>query len=536
MRKKITSIFLSLIYCILITIGHSFYRSNSFDYISNHLIKVIIKFIILFIIFYFAFNKIFELLDNLKIKNKNYNNKILLIFDKHPFIFSFISMFICYLIYLIAFYPIVMSNDPSYQILQYFHIDNKYSYYNILLDNNVIITNHHPVLHTLLLGKCASIGREYFNNINIGLFIYTIIQTIILISTLSYTIYYMKNKNIDIRYRFICLLIYSLVPVFPFYALSPVKDVIFGCFVILYIICFYEFINKDKINIKDIIKIILISIMLFLFRNNGIHIFILSFPFLLFLNKKNFKQILLIIIIVFSMFLLYKDIILPHYKITPTSKREALSIPFQQTARYCLTYPSEVTKNEKEAINKILNYDLLKDYNPELSDPIKNQFNKYSTDEDLKNYFKVWYEMGKKHPKTYIESVINNTYGYYYPRKTNWYIYYKYLPILQEHGFDYHYNKLFKLRGLLSFYGHMYQYIPLLGLIVNIGFNTYLLIFMLLYLIYNKKYKDMFYLLPSFLILLVCIASPANTYFRYALPNIFAMPLLISIFININKK
>ena len=60
-------------------------------------------------------------------------------------------MFICYLIYMIAFYPIIMSKDPSFQILQYFHIDNKYSYYSVLLDKNVIITNHHPVVHTLLL-------------------------------------------------------------------------------------------------------------------------------------------------------------------------------------------------------------------------------------------------------------------------------------------------------------------------------------------------------------------------------------------------
>ena len=95
-----------------------------------------------------------------------------------------------------------------------------------------------------------------FNSSNAGLFIYSIIQTSILILTLSYTIKFMKEINISIKYRFACLLIYALVPVFPFYAMSPVKDVIFGCLIILYIITVYKCIKlEEKISIKNIINI-----------------------------------------------------------------------------------------------------------------------------------------------------------------------------------------------------------------------------------------------------------------------------------------
>ena len=64
----------------------------------------------------------------------------------------------------------------------------------------------------------------------------------------------------------------------------------------------------------------------------------------------------------------------------------------------------------------------------------------------------------------------------------------------------------------------IFPYIPVIGFLVNIGFNSWILLFMACYLIYQKKYKSL-------------VASPANTYFRYALPNIFAMPLLFGIFL-----
>ena len=294
MRKKVIISILSFLYVIFMSIGTSFMVSSSFKFITYNLFLVLGLSVLLFFIMYFILNKIFYILDNYnKTENKKYN-RLLSLFDNHPIIFSCIFIILCYLIYIIAFYPMILSKDPSFQLLQYFHIDNKYSYYSVLLDNNVIITNHHPVVHTLLLGTCAQIGISLFNNVNIGLFLYSIIQISVLVLTLSYTIYFMKSIKISLKYRLVCLLLYALVPVFPFYAMSPVKDVIFGSLVILYIISYYKCIISEKeLNLKEIFKIIILSILLFLFRNNGIHLFILSFPLLIIINKKNRKAFII---------------------------------------------------------------------------------------------------------------------------------------------------------------------------------------------------------------------------------------------------
>ena len=446
-----------------------------------------------------------------------------------------IIILILWLPYIISFYPIILSPDPSFQIKQFFGIPNKYSDYSIMLDKSVTITNHHPVIHTLLLGTCLKFGN-LINCDNLGLFLYSIIQITILSSVLSLTISYMTKLKISYKYRLIVLLIYSLVPMFPLYAMSGVKDVIFTSLIILYVMLIYYLIKnkKDTLSIKNVILIILLLIFIMLFRNNGFHIILLSFPFVLLINRKNFKKLLLIFLIFLSFNTCYNKVILPHFKITPSSVREILSIPFQQTARY-VKY-NKLTKEEYEIYDKVLDMsDLAKRYKPEISDPVKNKFNKYTTDKELKEYFSTWLKDLIKDPVTYVDATTNNIYGYFYPFKLNWYVYYKYDTRIVSDGFNYHYNNLNTSRDILSTFAIYYPYIPIIGLVSNIGFNTWILFFITAYMFHKKKYYDIIYLLPSYVALLVCMASPVNAYFRYAMPYVFAMPLTIGIFLDVIK-
>ena len=89
-----------------------------------------------------------------------------------------------------------------------------------------------------------------------------------------------------------------------------------------------------------------------------------------------------------------------------------LSIPFQQTARYVKYYGNDVSTEEEKVIRKVLDYDTIgKNYDPDLSDPVKNTYKQ--KDEYLKDYFNIWFEMLKKHPTAYIQATLNGTYGYW---------------------------------------------------------------------------------------------------------------------------
>ena len=271
-------------------------------------------------LFYNIIKYLFNKLDNkniVKIKKLDFlkNTKIYEIFKKHPFVTSFIIIIICWIPYIISFYPAILSPDPSFQIKQFLNIPNKYSTYSVMIDPNQLITNHHPVIHTLLLGTCVKIGT-IINNVNLGLFIYSIIQILILVSTLAYTIKFLNDIKISKKFLLLSLILYSFVPIFPFYAMSAVKDVIFGSFIILYIIRIYKFIKCESIKLREVVTTILLLIFIVLFRNNGIHVILLSFPFLIFIIKtiKNKIKIIFIFLILLTFNYTYNNLFLLYFK------------------------------------------------------------------------------------------------------------------------------------------------------------------------------------------------------------------------------
>lgn len=535
---------LSMIFSIFMTLGFSYARMNSWQLVFGSFRMFFIS-IIICIGYYELFIRIFDLInikiqhikvEDFKLETMGKLRRLLKFIDEKPFLSSILIIIAFWLIYIIAFYPVILSPDPSFQIKQFFNVDTKYAEGVVKLDENVNITNHHPVVHTLLLGECISLGRLIGSD-NFGLFIYSMIQIGILSATLSYTIKYLKKVNISLKVRVILLMIYSIVPMFPFYAMSAVKDTIYTSFMILYVIFLYNFItfNKDKkiSNIK-VIYVILLLLLISLFRNNGIYVIVLSFPFIIFYSRKNMIKTITIFAIFLSLTTCYSKVILPYFKITNGSIREMLSIPFQQTARYVKNHGDEISEEDKKAIDKILIYDTIAErYQPELSDPVKNKYNKYATSDDLKEYFKAWYRGLTKHPGTYIEATINNTYGYFYPNAIKWYTYHKYdSRVTKDNLVDYSYNDLQGIRDTLVVYQGIYPYIPFVGLISNIGFNTWMLLIMGVYLITFKKKEYLIVLMPLYVSVLICIASPANTYFRYAMPYLFSNCALIPLLLN----
>ena len=547
-RKNIIENILAILFALFTIIGYSYKKTNTWDLIFHGEIqfaKSLIAFISYSILFKLIIDYIFEKIIT-NIKYKSATNKIFnFIFEKHAFIMPLIIILVCWLPYVIIFYPGVLMKDSTNQIKQFFgmEITERSSTNSVnLIDENVKITNHHPVLHTVILGSCVKIGKMLGND-NLGIFLYTIIQTILLASALAYIIKFMKELKTNNYIRILALLIFCFIPVFPFYAVEITKDVPFASLMIFYIIELYKIIKEyadKKLSKKRVVLIIFISLMVCLLRNNGIYVILLSLPFAAISNKLNRKNILFATLIVFILYESFIKLLLPALKISNTGVREMLSVPFQQTARYVKEYDNEVTDEEREIIDKVLKYDTLANrYVPERSDAVKNKYNKDATSEDLKNYFKVWFRQFFKHPNVYVEAFLNNYYGYFYlegdiEKYTTGFIVNCDDDLTKTGEFNYSYNDEYKgERNAVKHLLNISKRMPVIYWCTNIGLNTWILLIMLGYLIYKKKYKFIVFLLPSLVTLLVCCVSPVNAYFRYELPNIFAMPLIISIFVDI---
>ena len=532
-QNKRTYNIISIIFSLLMVFGYSYDVVHNASLVLGNL--SLIGFSILkFFGYYFLFNTSIHLLDDIICKKKLNNiklPKILSLFDKNPFIFSFIVIMICYLPYIIAFYPVIINYDAANQIKEVMGIHTRYMDSVVLLNPNMTITNFNPIIHTFLIGGLFKLGY-LMGHVNFGMFLYSIIQIAIVISVFAYSLYYLNKIKVNKILIMIVLGIYSLVPLFPLYTMTAVKDVIFSSLMLLYIIKLYDILKYHQ-SIKQYIWFALLILLIILFRNNGILTIVLTLPILLILKKESRIYLSIILISCLSLYIGYNKLLLPHFEIANTSIREILSIPFQQTARHVKYYDKDLNDKDKEVIDKVLGYDdLATRYRTDLSDPVKNKFNKYTTNEELKKYFEVWFKYLLKRPVVYIDATINNIYGYLYPNTSAWYVYTDLNNKLPEAGFDYHYNNLDSLRLCLKSYAEAFPYIPIIGTIANIGLVVWIHILLLSILIVHKMKKYLVVLLPSLSLILVCMISPANTYFRYVLPCVFALPFIICVLYN----
>ena len=216
------------------------------------------------------------------------------------------------------------------------------------------------------------------------------------------------------------------MPHYAFYTVSAVKDTLYTAFMIWIILFMIDVVRnyKDKsIDFKYILFITLIVILMSLMRHNGLYIAVISFVALMIYSRKNASKLFLSLLLFTGIVVGFNKVLIPYLGIADASIRETLSVPFQQTARLAKYHDEAISDEDKKIIDKVLKYDTLANrYNPRLADDVKNEFNKYTTKEELKEYFGVWFKYFIKYPVTYINATIDNTYGYIYPNQHYWYV------------------------------------------------------------------------------------------------------------------
>lgn len=442
-------------------------------------------------------------------------------------------LFTLYFSFVLINFPGTMMGDTPGQVLQCYNISSGISYLN-MEDSIIKLNNHHPVAHTLLIKGCLALGKTLMGTDNAGVFLYSIVQLAIVIFCFVRVFDYLRKWKAPERVCSAVLIFYCLCPAIYGYLNAVVKDTIYAAFFTLFVCRVADVHLKKEIQKKDIWFLTIDGILLILFRNNGFYIGAITSFFLLLFEKRNRKYFAYVMIALLSFNILYTKIVFPVCGIPEGSKREAFSIPFQQTARYVKYYGDEVTGEEKEAIGQILDYDVLaENYYPVNSDDVKKTYNEEATGEDLKKYFKCWFEMFLKHPACYVQATLNNTYGYFdlntsYGHFTGD-IDGTYFKELEKYGFKFYYPiELNSIRTSVSRFFLNLSNIPGVQLFTSAAFYNWWAILIGIYFLMKRNRKKLFICIPFFINILVCIASPLSGNIRYALPVIFALPVLYS--------
>lgn len=327
------------------------------------------------------------------------------------------------------------------------------------------------------------------------------------------------------------LLFYGLLPWHSNFALSTLKDTNFAFVMLLYIIVLSDCILHQKDFFAKKGKLILfafLNLLLMLLRNNGVYVLLVVDVVLLVAFWKEWKKMLIPTVIpVFVYMVLILHVLYPALKISPGSKAEMYSVPFQQIARLIKEQGDHIAEEDQETIRKVLpKYDeLAKRYNPELADPVKSTYNKYTTSKEMSDFLKVWAKYLGKYPSLYVQATMAGCYGYFYPEAEHWLVYTQIEPPGLDYGVESP-ERLSVWRKELNQMSYIIKQIPGLGMLVSLGFYTWLMIIQIIFLVYRKENRKILLWLPVIVLMLTVLVGPANTMPRYVYPLILSMPLL----------
>lgn len=446
---------------------------------------------------------------------------------------------LAWLPYFFIFYPGTSNEDTVIMIMEYNEIPSYIQKMTSVQADDIFITNHHPVILTYIFSWFINIGL-HFGDVRIGVALYALLQMAALSLTFSGALQYLHFSGVSMKRIIVLQIFFMFFPIFPLYAICMLKDTVYAAFCLMFVLMMHyvartrgEAFSKKRF----VAGFFAVGCMMALTKVYAIYILLLVTIVYLIKYRRYWLRILTATALPPILYkAVFCGLLLPALHIAPGGVQEALSVPFQQTARYVVTYGDEVTEEEKAAIDAILPYEkLAKKYNPELSDPVKKYYNQEATKKEQKAYFKVWWQMFRKHPEVYVESLIHNTYQYYDINKISSLVYYKFNDYLQLHDEEGQYESLYvvndeetlELRYAVNQLVLFLEKVPVVNIFASIGLWPWLYLFAFLYNLCYKKHAQQALLVVPIITLAVCMVSPDNGNTRYVMPLLYVLPFLI---------
>ncbi|MGN0982956.1 MAG: DUF6020 family protein [Candidatus Limivicinus sp.] len=454
------------------------------------------------------------------------------LWDRHPFLFPFAVIFLLWLPYALLKYPGGMDFDSYYQLLEPLGL--------------FPLTNHWPVASSYFFAGCYLLGKTLFGSSNAGLFTLVVLQSLFCAACMARSLKAMHTLRLNNGLLVLSLAAYSLATIFSRYTTSVGKDSLFACALLLCLSLIAELLfGALPASPARLIGLAAACLLMGVLRSNGPHLLLALLLVLvlaaLLLRRRAGRppagRVAAAVGTALCLCLCYLNLLLPALGIPGTSAGEALSLPLMQTARYVKYCPEDVTEEERQIIDQVVDYDRLPlMYLEHLSDYVKGLYR--GDGESLARYFKVWFRQGLRHPEVYFSATFNNVYGYFYPgaREDSMGIYMQYDPVpdapvqlfsLPEEAAVRRAERLDKLSDFIL----AFENFPLFYPVCNGAVQVWLALYLALAALCRRRVRLLILLVPSVVSVLICVAGP--TFFhnglRYALPVIFANPFLFSL-------
>ncbi len=428
-----------------------------------------------------------------------------------PFFKVAAVIFLCWLPWLLMNYPCSFCRDATTSLRQWIGLKPW--------------TSATPPLGTAIMGLCYSLGKFLVNE-NLGAFLYCLFHSVCGALVFAACIRELYRSGASKRFCLLCTAFYGLTPLWGLFAQWFEKDFLYTSAFMLAVVLLLPVVRERTCSPWKAVILGLTVLFASLLRASALmELFPVLFIVAIWLKRPSRKWLLSASITSLLLFTLVSNVLYPALGITKYPSSELMSVPFQQTAKYCLTYPDEVTPEEYEAINAVLPYDNFVNYDPDVADPIKYTYR--GDDSALPAYYKAWFQMFLKHPANYLETYFTNHWLDLTPVEPDCHV-----NIMSTYTYDvemigaYRVFSVMPTRLFIIIRAAFVQ-LPLVSLLASPGAYTWAMWICALQLLRKKKYSAFFMAIPGLMNILFCMASPLNGAIRYELPTVALLPLVL---------
>lgn len=314
------------------------------------------------------------------------------------------ALFICWLPVFLAVYPGFFAYDATDELDEVL--------------NGEYVTRH-PLLHVLMLGKTVAVIQELTGSFNAGIAVYVLAQMAVMGLLCSWVLEELKKIGAGRILGIVSFLLFGFFPVIPMYVLCTSKDMPYTAGLLALIVLLLKMCREKGTFWKKKTQVIGLGTALFVtaaFRSNGFGVFLLTIPALVWLaEKKMRKRALALTAVVFTAYFGVQAGLNAALQPESTNAMEGFTVPIQQLARTWNYSPEIFSQEDREALFEILPEELLGQYKPKISDPVKNGFQTYEFQKNPERYIQLWLKIGLKSPLSYMNAWMMTSYGFWYP-------------------------------------------------------------------------------------------------------------------------
>lgn len=441
------------------------------------------------------------------------------LYPKRFFLLTWAVFFFCYLPVFLGYWPGNFIFDAQYQLA------------NVVAGTH---STHHPLIHTLMMGEAYELGQK-LGDVSVGIQFYTLSQMLILAAAFAYFMLYLYKQRVPKVLQIGCFLWFALFPMHTIFSITATKDVLCAAFFLFFMVFVARlFVHNERFKWYSYVGMIASGVLLCLFRNNAMYAVMVAGIIIAVMMKGIRKKGLILggLVVIYLLTSISNAALIKSVNaVTKDKYRESLSLPLQGMARVASYRGDELSPELYEELITYIREGDIAYYNPYLSDPIKNEANEEKLEANLFNFFKLWAKIGMQFPDEYIESLITNTFGYWYPLNQGTYVsndlsvYHTLIGIGEEIEKKNYCNWLVDIYNPL-FYEKKFYSVPLLGFFFRNVFYVWTVIVYMLWCFYKKDWNVLKLGLLPLLYFATCILGPWAA-LRYIYCLVVSTPLLL---------